>query len=61
MFGLGDGDGNGDGGEGVLGVGEGLVVTACIIVRVSHKRWKAGYSAEQPDCAAMHIFLHDFA
>ncbi len=56
MFGLGDGDGD----EGVSGVGEGLVVTARIIVHVSDKCLKAECSAEQPD-SAMHIFLHDSA
>ncbi len=40
VFGLGDGDGD----EGVSIVGEGLVVTARIIVRVSDKCMKAGYS-----------------
>lgn len=61
VFGLGGGDGDGD--SGVWGVGEGLVVTARIIVRVSDKDkcLKAEDSAEQPDCAAMHMFLHDDA
>ena len=59
VFGL--GGGGGDGGEGVLGVGEGLVVTAHIIVHVIDKCLKAEYSAEQPDSAAMHMFLHDSA
>jgi len=57
VFGLEDGDGD----EGVSGVGEGLVVTAHITVRVSDKCLKAVYSAEQPDSAAMHMFLHAFA
>jgi len=59
VFGLGDGDGDGD--EGVSGVGEGLVVTARIIVHVSDKCLKAECSAEQPDSAAMHMFVHDSA
>ncbi len=59
VIGLGGGDGDGD--EGVWGVGEGLVVTARIIVHVSDKCLKAEHSAEQPDSAAMHMFLHDSA